>query len=959
MSPLDKPRASGGFDSFISIDLETTGLDPSTCEIIELGAARFVDGAATESFSELVKPSGPLPQEITNLTGISNEMVSQAPAIDVVIEQYLSLFDNAPWVVGHNIDFDLSFLKKYLTKKQFALLEAKALDTAILARILFPRLSRYSLSSLVSRFNIKRKRSHRAHDDARATAEVYLVLISHLAAMSPSAKDTIGRLLFGADAVETFREAIAGVAPKVHLPAMLAAISAEAGTEAESYYPDNVTGEAPEKKYEDYVHVDMAAVENIFLPGGLLSKNMAAYEYRKQQAIMAMKVADSFNHNQLLLCEAPTGVGKSLAYLLPATWWASLNGERVVISTQTKSLQSQLFYKDLPQVQQAVGYKFKATLLKGKGNYVCLYKYHELAAEAEFSFNKHERQALATLSLWVKDTRTGDISECNGFSPSQNYFIWSRISCEGSFCLGQGCTLADRCFLLKVRKEAQASQVVVTNHHLTFADFASGGELALGSGNIIFDEAHNLEKVAASYLGNMLDKRNVDSILADMYASRPTQSGFLLNLKLTLSYGTYSEELLKLADRAVDSVTSLGYAASHFFEKLAAGIASSGGGPEAREVAYSAAANPCDTEEAAEFLDSIEHLLESLDSLLAEVREANVAKKRESAVRLEAFVNDLKALKATAADLLSAADPEYVYWIEKPSNPRYPPNKWRASLPRLLSAPLEVGRLLDKKLYDHLKTAIFTSATLSINRSFDFIAQRLGLDLGSKDRCATLCLDSPFDIDNEVAVISAGFLPSPKAADFEAAANDSLREILISAAKKSMVLFTSHRALQNSAESLRAHLNGAGIELFVQEGSFSSERIFRRFKQSKRAVLFGTDTFWEGVDLPGELLELLVLFKLPFTVPDRPWFKANLERIEKNGESSFAKLSLPEAVVKFRQGFGRLIRTAFDRGCVVVLDSRVETTSFGRIFISAVGGEKVRCRSAGEISKAINGWLRR
>ncbi|OGC89311.1 MAG: hypothetical protein A2W25_13425 [candidate division Zixibacteria bacterium RBG_16_53_22] len=959
MSSLGKLKATGGFDSFIAIDLETTGLDPSTCEIIELGAARFVEGAAKESCAKLVKPSGFLPQEITNLTGISNEMVSQAPAIEQVIGRYLSLFDGAPWVVGHNVDFDLSFLKKYLTKKKFALLEAKALDTAVLARILFPRLSRYSLSSLVSRFNIKRARSHRAHDDARATAEVYLVLISHLAAMSPSAKDTIGRLLFGADAADTFREAIEGIEPKVHVPAVLAEIAEEAGAETESFYPDNVTGEAPEKKYEDYVHVDMAAVENIFLPGGLFSKNMAAYEFRKQQAIMAMKVADSFNHGQLLLCEAPTGVGKSLAYLLPATWWASLNGERVVISTQTKSLQSQLFYKDLPQVQQTVGYKFKATLLKGKGNYVCLYKYHELAAEAEFSFNKHERQALATLSLWVKNTKTGDISECNGFSPAQNHFIWSRISCEGSFCLGQGCTFADRCFLLKVRKEAQDSQVVVTNHHLTFADFASGGELALGSGNIIFDEAHNLEKVAASYLGNVLDKRNVDSILADMYSSRPTQSGFLLNLKLALSYGTHSEDLLKLTDRAIDSVISLGYAASHFFEKLAAGTASSGGGPEAREVAYSAAANPCDIEEAAELLESIARLLDCLESLLGEVREASVAKKRDAAVRLEAFVNDLKALKATAGDLLSASDQEYVYWIEKQSSTRHLPDRWRANTPRLLSAPLEVGKLLDKKLYDHLKTAIFTSATLSINKSFDYIAQRLGLDLGSKDRCATLCLDSPFDIDNEVAVISAGFLPSPKASKFESAANESLSEILTSAAKKSMVLFTSHRALQNSAESLRAHLNKSGIELFVQEGAFSSERIFRRFKQSKRAVLFGTDTFWEGVDLPGELLELLVLFKLPFTVPDRPWFKANLERIEKSGESSFAKLSLPDAVVKFRQGFGRLIRTAYDRGCVVVLDSRVETTSFGRIFISAVDGKKVRCRSAGEIATTINGWLRR
>jgi predicted DnaQ family exonuclease/DinG family helicase len=951
MSDLDKPNTISGFDNFVAIDIETTGLDPSKCEIIELGAAKFVDGAARESFSELVKPSAPIPQEITSLTGISNEAVGPAPAIEEVIERYLALLDSSSWIIGHNVAFDLSFLKKFMTKKQFGIIEARSLDTAVLARILFPRLARYNLASIVSRFDIKRKRSHRAHDDAHATAEVYMILIAHLAAMSQSAKESIGRLLLGANSVEIFREALQKIQPKVFIPAVLDEISAGYGAEAESYYPENVTGESPEKKYEDFVRVDLAAIENMFLPGGIFSKNMEAYEFRKQQAAMAMKVADTFNRCQLLLCEAPTGVGKSLAYLLPASWWASLNGERVIISTQTKSLQSQLFYKDLPQLQKSVGYKFKSTLLKGKGNYVCLYKYNEIAAEAEASFAKHDREALATLSLWVKNTKTGDISECNGFSPSQNYYIWSRISCEGSFCLGQGCTFADRCFLLKVRKEAQNSQIVVTNHHLTFADFASGGELALGSGNIIFDEAHNLEKVAASYLGSVLDKRNIDGTLSDIYTSRPAQSGFLLNLKLALSYGSHAEELLKLTDRAIDSVTGLNYASSHFFEKLAAAIAKSGGGPEAREIAYSAAANPCDIEEAAEFLRAIEQLQESIQILLDEVREADIAKKRESSARLEAFVNDIKSLRATAADLLSASDPEYVYWIEKPSSPRYPP--------RLLSAPLEVGKLLDKKLYDHLKSAVFTSATLSINRDFDYIAQRLGLDLGSKERCATLCLDSPFDIDNEVAVITAGYLPSPKAGDFEAAANESLREILTSSAKKSMVLFTSHRALQNSAESLRAHLNRAGIKLFVQEGSFSSERVFRRFKQSRRAVLLGTDTFWEGVDLPGELLELLVLFKLPFTVPDRPWFKANLEKIEKNGESAFARLSLPDAIVKFRQGFGRLIRTASDRGCVVVLDSRVETTSFGRMFIGAVGGKKFRCKNAGKIKGTVEEWLGR
>jgi Rad3-related DNA helicase len=333
------------------------------------------------------------------------------------------------------------------------------------------------------------------------------------------------------------------------------------------------------------------------------------------------------------------------------------------------------------------------------------------------------------------------------------------------------------------------------------------------------------------------------------------------------------------------------------------------------------------------------------------VRDADdLPKRRETIIRLEAFATDLKGFREMISDLLYAEDSDFVYWIEVPSSIKYSP--------RLLSAPLEVGKLLDKKFYDHLKTAVFTSATMTVNRNFDFFIRRLGLDLGSGDRTLSICLDSPFNIDSEVAVVTAGFLPSPKQPSFEQAAFQTLSEILISGAKKSMVLFTSHRSLKAAVEQLGDRLNSKGVDLFSQEGFYNAERILRRFKSSKKAVLFGTDTFWEGVDLPGDLLELLILFKLPFTVPDRPWFKANLERIEQNGQSSFAQLSLPDAVVKFRQGFGRLIRTAADRGCVVALDSRIEKSSFGSVFLKSVGGVKFKCISPAEITSVIRKWLK-
>jgi len=941
------------FDCFTSIDLETTGLDPSNSEIIEFGAARYENGELVETFSQLVKPSVKIPEEITRLTGIDDDMLKGAPSANSVFEHFKRFLTESSWVVGHNINFDLGFLKRFLANNESEELARRSLDTAVLARILFPRLPRYSLGSLVADFDIKREKAHRALGDSTAAAGVYLKLIGRLCLLPASSRERIGKMLFGNNEIDLFRRSLEPIIVESSL--IRASIATAAGRESEAAapeYPDNVMGESPPEKYDDYIELDEAAVENHFLPGGVFSRTMARYEYRSMQARMAVGIAHAFNRSEFLVVEAATGVGKSIAYLLPASWWASQNNERVVVSTQTKNLQSQLFYKDIPQILNAVGYKFKAVLLKGRGNYICLYKYHELVAEAETTFNKSDRAALASVMLWAENTKTGDISECGGFNPGSNYYIWSRISCEGSFCLGQTCPCANECFLLRIRREASTAQMIVVNHHLTFADFASGGELIRETGHVIFDEAHNLEKIAALYLGLKFDSRALDSMLGEMYSSRPVQSGFLINLKFGLSKAGYGDGLQEVIDKVIDSIIFLGQASSGFFERLGNDLKSFQLKGDARELRISPENNPCATPEREELILAFGRLYERLDALIRSVREMDkLPRKRETIIRLEAFASDLGGLKDTASNLLFVEDNEYVYWIDIPSTARFSPS--------ISSAPLEVGKLFDQKFYDYLKTAVFTSATMVVKGSFDYFMERLGLNLESKDRTLSLCLDSPFDIDSEVAVISAGYLPSPKHADFEKEAFETLEEILTVGAKKAMVLFTSHRALRNAADYLGQRLESSGVNLFSQQGSYNSERVLYRFKSSRKAVLFGADTFWEGVDLPGELLELLILFKLPFTVPDRPWFKANLERIEADGGSSFAKLSLPDAIVKFRQGFGRLIRTAEDRGCVVILDSRVEKTSFGSYFTRSVRGTKFKSTSAKETAMVIKNWLGR
>ncbi len=940
------------FDSFVAIDLETTGLDPAKCEIIELGAVRYESGRKIETFSQLVKPADSIPSEITRLTGISDQMVRSAPGISSVFENFEKFIDSSPWIIGHNIPFDLSFLKVHQDKKRVLALEGRAMDTAVLARILFPRLQRYSLNSLVELFSIKRETAHRALSDSLATAEIYLLLIRRLSSLPVSNREIVGRVLFGADKIDLYRQSLEDIEVVQTTAFAISGAVLGDGDNAEPLdeYPDNVIGEYPDDRYGDYIFLDTAAVENHFLPGGLLSKAIPGYEFRPQQAEMAVNAAEAFNRSEILLVEAPTGVGKSLGYLLPASWWASLNKEQVIISTQTKNLQSQLFYKDIPQIQKAVGYSFRTVLLKGRGNYICLYKFHEILAEAETTFGKRDREALGALLIWIENTRTGDIAECHGFSPSGNFYLWNRISCEGNFCLGPTCKFAEKCFLLKIKKEAQRAQVVVTNHHLTFADFASGGDLVRESGRIVFDEAHNLEKVAASYLGGRLDKRTLDSLLSSMFASRPTQSGFLISLKHAILMKDPDDDIVTYIESVIDSVISASAASDLFFGKLSKTQLIRGGNENSREISYGPSDNPCEIPERDEFILALKNLYERLTRLIDEIRETeSIAKKRDAVIRLESFGSDLSGITLLASDLLNASDQEFVYWIERPSSERYSP--------KLLSAPLEVGKLLDEKFYDYLKTGIFTSATLAVDRKFEFIKSRLGLDLGHNERTLTVSLDSPFDIDSAVAVVSAGYLPSPKTPEFEQAAIESLKDIITAGALKTMVLFTSHNSLKSAAEICAETFKSAGITLFAQDGSYNSEKILKRFKLSKRAVLFGTDSFWEGVDLPGDFLQLLILHKLPFTVPDRPWFKANLKKIEEDGASSFARLSLPDAVVKFRQGFGRLIRGSLDRGCVVVLDSRIQKNSFGRIFLNSINGKKFRAESSDDIAELIREWL--
>lgn len=925
-------------DTFICLDIETTGLDPGIDKIIEIGAVKYQKGERTATFSMLVNPGVVIPSEIVELTGIDDEMVSSAPDIDEVINKFETFLGSFPLVVGQNVRFDLSFLKHHLSPGYRSIINVYFIDTSFLARLVWPGLKSYSLSHLANFVGLEKMPDHRAYTDAEITSKVYFYELAALSRFHQKIKNFTAGLLFGEQARGAVLSSLEKLAEGLPHP-----------VEYDYDFGDNVIGGSEIEPAVDYGAIDIDNVNEIF--DNRFRQVLDDYEERPQQLQMSAQAAGAFNRSEVLLAEAPTGVGKSLAYLVPAILWANANGEGVVISTQTKNLQDQLFNKDIPLLMKALDFEFKVVLLKGRGNYLCLFKYYEFLNEVISSFSANERLALMALVVWAETTKTGDISECSGFYLRHWQYLWGRMSCEGSFCLGRTCRYYSRCFLFRVRDESLSAHIRVVNHHLLFADFASGGDMLAISGHAILDEAHNLEKVAALYLGSEVNHSQFISLFNQVFTIRPVETGFLalVKMKSAVLDRVDSEKINKDISKVQRALAAVRNDCSEFFDKLSSSLAQYIRGQDStKELRYSDITKYVPNEVVENCRASLKKLELTLIAFSDELSELDRLKdKNELALRGKALAQDLRELRLAYIFLTDVDDKEYVYWMEM----------MKQGGAKLISAPLEVGKILDEKFYDQLKTLILSSATLSVAGDFTYYKSRLGLNLSSAERTCQLALDSPFNLTKNIGFFEAGFMPQPSSVEFNRQVAKVIYELFRSIKIRGMVLFTSYKSITSVIETVGERLMDEGFELFVQDGSLSPFQLLSRYRSSTRGIIFGTDSFWEGVDLPGEELELLVITKLPFSVPDRPWIKANLEKIESTGGNPFFEFSLPEAVIKFRQGFGRLIRKKTDIGCVVVLDSRLSGKKYGRYFTKSVKPELQLCHDIRDLSAHIKEHL--
>ena len=699
--------------------------------------------------------------------------------------------------------------------------------------------------------------------------------------------------------------------------------------------------------------LEVPEILQLFAPGGALAKKFTDYQPRPAQKQMAKTVATTFNRSQVALIEAATGTGKSLAYLIPAILWAVRNQKRVVVSTNTINLQEQLIHKDIPLLQQVLNCEFNAVLVKGRGNYLCLDKLQAVDQQGKLLLEE-EWADFTALSQWARQTSDGSRSDLSlNVSPN----LWEKVACESDTCTRIKCEFYSRCFFYKARREAAAADLLVVNHHLLFADLAvrratgryHDAAVLPPYSKLILDEAHNMEDIATEYFGVQISKLSLRRLLARFYQVRKRgavrEKGaipFLLARLRSLGKGIdpdLSDRIEKhVRSRLLTELEQCSFLAEQVFDDCAAWFETRSREPSPeRKVRFTGdlyrqegwkvtiLARVHQLLQAAQLLyGNLRALDRLLNNLPEDIREAL----QRQRIELKALTDRLEAATVTLAEIFGAEESDKVRWIQ------WAPTRSGKRV-TLRQVPLFVGDLLRENVFEPFDTVVMTSATLTSERRFHYLKERLGLQQGLDSRLVELALPPVFDYRRQAILGIPTDLPYPDHHGFAEALGRFLLRALASSQGKALVLFTSYALLQRTYRELVQPLGALGIAA-LKQGDAPRHRLTGHFKRDKSSVLFATASFWEGVDVAGDALENLVLTKLPFSVPQDPVVAARVEAIRNRNGNPFLEYIVPQAVIRFRQGFGRLIRDRKDRGCILILDRRVLDKSYGRTFLDSL-----------------------
>ena len=637
-------------------------------------------------------------------------------------------------------------------------------------------------------------------------------------------------------------------------------------------------------------------VRTIFSENGLLSK-AKNFEFRPQQQEMAVAVARALEEDRHLVVEAGTGVGKSLAYLVPAILFALEQHKKAIISTHTINLQEQLLHKDIPILKKVLPVEFEAALMKGRQNYVCPRRLERALQNSKELFTGPETNELERIADWASKTRDGSLSDLS-IEPDPK--VWTQVCSEAHICTQKTCGQNPRCFYQQARKRLLAADVIVLNHTLLFMLLGSPDEqehresgFLFPNDFIIFDEAHTVEQVASKQIGIGVSQYGLRSTIQRLYNAR-TKKG-LFTIMRDAAGVRLAAELIDDVEKFFDAVES----ASDFRK---------GREFRVREIDL--------------VPDTITGRLVALQARVAEV-----VKRADDEIlkaELQEFGRRIRDARDGIAIFLEQSAPQHVYWVERTGK--------TAQFLSLNAAPIDLAPHLRRMLFRDNCCSVMTSATLAVGREdLAYFRERVGAT-----EAEPLQLGSPFDFQKQMKMFVVRKMPDPREADYAKELERWIAHFVKQTDGAAFVLFTSYRDMQQVAGEMQKFFAGQGMNLLVQGGGAPRSKLLEQFKSTPRGVLFGTDSFWSGVDVPGEALSNVIITRLPFAVPDTPLIEAKLELVQERGGDAFTEFSLPEAILKLRQGVGRLIRTKTDRGIVVILDNRIVTKPYGRAFMQAL-----------------------
>lgn len=909
--------------TFVALDLETTGLDPERDTIIEIGAVKFNTKRIEGEHSTLINPGRPIPKFIENLTGISEAMVAKAPLLREALPKLVEFVGDGV-IVGHSIKFDLGFLRKHKIFK-----DNDSLDTYDLAAVLMPAAGRYSLGALAQATGIILPATHRALDDARVSQALYRKLFERALTMPLDVLAEIvnvgQEIKWGGDLF--FEEALhARSKEKMSGPLRVSHdhVSGPLFADKEPVPP------RPLKPVEIKKPLDLSALSALLSPGGAFEQNFPSFEHRPQQVQMLEAVANALNDGGHLMVEAGTGTGKSVAYLLPAIHWAVQNNDRVIVSTNTINLQDQLINKDIPALREVLGFDFRATLLKGRSNYICPRRFESIRRRGPR--NADEMRLLAKLLVWLPESKTGDVNEITLSGPGERG-AWTRMSAEDEGCTNERCSsqMGGICPLYRAKQAAAAAHVIIVNHALLLADVATGSQVLPSYNYLVVDEGHHLEAATTDGLSFRAAQADVERSLKELGGPN---SG-LLGQTLKACRDTIPPEAFLLVqthvEKSYNAISTVLVHTGNFFQIIGEFLRQQRGDDNGMGYAQQLRVVPgvrsqsgwADVELAWSNLDSalkpVREMLVKLAGGLSDLAEYDIEDRDDMMSQLTSVARALDEFATQTNGLVSKPDPKQIYWIESRGDDE------KLSLH---VAPLNVGPLLEQHLWRNKESVVVTSATLTTAGEFDYIKKRLNADSAGE-----VAVGSPFDYQSSTLLYVVNDIPEPgDRQGHQRGLENGLTALCKATRGRAMVLFTANAQMKLTAQAIRGPLERAGIVVYDQTEGASRHQLLESFRSADQAVLLGTRSFWEGVDVAGEALSVLAIAKLPFDVPSDPIIAARSETFE----NSFMEYSVPEAILRFRQGFGRLIRTKQDRGVVVIFDSRVITKRYGKLFTDSL-----------------------